>query len=175
MKHTILILSIILIFGLSVVSAQRASNDHSIGAWVEDTELEKDIFIRDKPSGFGKMLGEIPAVMGDKDKVIVGITGYSQGWLRIQTALKLDDTVIFDGDGWIKANHVNAAVYSRNGKAANLYSMPKLKSRKVGTIPNKAMFEIIGFSNFGLKIRYKEKTGWLSRDNICGNPFTLCS
>lgn len=175
MKKIIILGLIVFLFGLSTVSAQRPKDDHSIGAWVEDTELEKDIFIRDKPSGFGKMLGEIPSVMGGGDKVIVGIIGYSKGWLRIQTAIKKDDTIIFDGDGWIKANRVNAAVYSRNGKAATFYSLAKLKSKKVGTIPNKAIFEIIGFSNFGLKIRYKEKTGWLSRDNICGNPFTLCS
>lgn len=175
MKRILILGLIFFLFGLWTVSAQKMSDDHSIGAWVEDKELEKDIFIRDKPGGFGKMLGEIPAVMNDDDKVIVGITGFSKGWLRIQTAIKKDDTVIFEGDGWIKANRVNAAVYSRNGKAAAVYSLAKLKSKKVGTIPNKAIFEVIGFSDFGLKIRYKEKSGWLSRDNICGNPFTLCS
>lgn len=174
MKKILILGLIVFLFGLLTVSAQRPSNDHSIGAWVEDVELEKDIFIRDKPSGFGKILGEIPSVMENSEKVIVGITGYSKGWLRIQTAIKKDDTVIFNGDGWIKANRVNAAVYSRNGKAAVIYSSPKLKS-KIGTIPNKAMFEVVGYDRFGLKIRYREKTGWLSRNNICGNPFTLCS
>lgn len=174
MKRSILILLSILVLGFSAL-AQRMNEDHSIGAWVEDKELEKDIFIRDKPSGFGKMLGEIPAVMEDSDKVIVGIIGYSKGWLRIQTAVKKDDTIIFEGDGWIKANRVNAAVYSPKLKAANFYTMPKLKSQKVGVIPARAQFDVIGFSNFGLKISYKGKTGWISRDNICANPFTLCS
>lgn len=174
MKKIILTILSMLIFGL-VVSAQSFGDDKSIGAWVEDKELEKDIFIRDKPSGFGKILGEIPFVMEDEDKVHISIKGYSKGWLRIQFATKKDETVIFSGDGWIKANRVNASVYSPKGKKVNLYALPKLKSKKAGTIPSKAQFEVIGFDHFGLKIRYKGKTGWIPRNNICDDPFTLCS
>lgn len=171
MKNKLFIITAIIILAtMTTAFAQNVKNDYSVGAWVEDKELEKDIAIRDKPSGFGKSVGEIPFVMEDKDKVHVSITGYSKGWLRIQFAAKMDETVLFSGDGWIKANRVNAAVISKNGKPVSFYALPQLKSKKVGTLPDKTQFEVIGYDHFGLKIRYKGKTGWLSRDNICGDP-----
>lgn len=175
MSKFILIFLSILIFGLITVSAQTFGDDGSIRAWIEDRELEKDIFIRDQPSGFGKVLGEIPFVMKDTDKMFISIKGYSNGWMRIQAAIQQDETVIFSGDGWIKANRVGAAVYSPKRKKVDLFAKPKLKSKKVGTIPAKAMFDVIGYDKFGLKIRYKEKTGWLPRTNICDDPIKLCS
>lgn len=175
MNKIFAIIFFILIFGSMIISAQAPIDDGSIGAWIEDRELEKDIFIRDKPSGFGKVLGEIPAVMEDKDKVHISIKGYSNGWIRIQFAANQDETVIFSGDGWIKANRVAAAVFSPKWKKVDFYLAPKFKSKKVGTIPTKAIFDVVGYDKFGLKIRYKGRTGWLPRTNVCDDPVKLCS
>jgi len=140
--------------------------------------MEKDIFIHATPNTLGKIIGEIPAVTEDGEETIVEIIGYSNGWLKIQKATTLEDKIIFQGIGWIVAKRVTANVQRPDGnskKSVTLYAQPKLSSKKIGAIPSETLIKIVGYDRFGLKVIYKGKTGWLSVNNICGNPVTTCS
>lgn len=176
MKKAIIFISLLATFGLSVVFAQ---DDNCVQkGWVQDKGLEKDISVREKPSSTGKVIGKIPIAKEDEEETIVEIIGYSDGWLKIQKAYSIEDKVIFQGIGWIRAKSVTANVQRPDGnskKSATLYSQPKSTSKKVGTIPSETLIQIVGFDCFGLKVIYKGKAGWLSRKDICGNPVTTCS
>jgi hypothetical protein len=154
------------------------SDECAIKAWVEDKELEKDIFIHDKPDTLAKIIGEIPVASEDGEEIIVEIIGYSTGWLKIRKAVTIEDKIIFEGKGWIRAGRVSANVQRPDGnskKGAILYAQAKKSSKTVGTIPSETLIDIIGFDCFGLKVKYKGKIGWIQKDHICGNPVTTCS
>lgn len=165
-------------FSVSAIFAQGVSDKCAIKAWVEDKVLIKDIFVHESPDTTSKNIGEIPFVMEDGEETIVEIIGYKNGWLQIRKATSLEDHNLFQGSGWIPASRVTANVQRPDGnsrKTAPLYSRPSLSSKKTGTIPSETLVKIIGYNCFGLKVRYKGKTGWLPKTYICGNPVTTCS
>ena len=178
MNKIIVVTLIVLTFGLSGIFAQKVDEKCAINGWIEDKEVNKDIFVHETASPLGKTIGELEFGMQDEEQIIVEIIGYTKGWLKIRKAVNVEDKVIFEGIGWIPAGRVSANVQRPDGnskKSATLYSQPKTSSKKVGTIPSETLIDIIGFDCFGLKVIYKGKTGWLSRNNICGNPVTTCS
>ena len=178
MNKIIVVIFFVLTFGLSGIFAQKVDEKCAMDGWVINKKIGKDFSVRDNPSPSGKIIGNIPLVTEDEEETIVKIIGYSNGWLKIQKAHSIDDKVIFQGIGWISAKRVTAVVQRPDGnskKTAPLYSQPKSSSKKVGTIRSDELIDIIGFDCFGLKVIYKGKKGWLSRNNICGNPVTTCS
>ncbi|HRH46354.1 MAG TPA: SH3 domain-containing protein [Pyrinomonadaceae bacterium] len=186
MKKIISIIPVIIVLGLSIVSAQKAVEKCMIRGWVQDKELRKSIHIYKVPSWiyagthndpFNGYLDNSLEPGEEKPVEIIGFKSVpSDGqWIELRKATDINGKVLFDGDGWIEAERVTAKVWSSDGKAAVLYSLPKLSGKKIGTIPNNTFLTITGFDCFGLKVKYKGKTGWLSRNNICGNPFTFCS
>lgn len=143
--------------------------------WVTDKN-PKGLSVRAKPSVTSDSVGKIPFANDDDDNMVtVEIIGYRNGWLRISRAITISDSVVFQGDGWIPANKVTANVQTPTGKPAPFYALPKLTSKRIGTIPADKFIDIIGYDCFGLKIRYKGKTGWLPAKHICGNPVTTCA
>lgn len=155
-----------------------AQDKCAIRAWVEDKVLIKDIFDHAEPSTTSKNIGEIPFVMEDGEETIVDIIGYKNGWVEITRASSIEDLTVFEGRGWIPASRVTANVQRPDGnsrKAAPLYSQADSSSKRAGTIPSETLIRIVGHSCFGLKVKYKSKTGWLPKKYICGNPVTTCS
>jgi hypothetical protein len=131
--------------------------------------------VRERPTSASKRIGEIPfAGADDTAESIIRITGYSNAWVRISRAETIEGQEIFAGDGWIPASRVRTNVQTPVNKAALLYSAPTHHSRRAGTIASDTMVEIVGFSCFGFKIKYKRKSGWLPRAYSCGNPVTTC-
>ena len=168
----------VITFSGTVIFAQNASDKCAIKGWVEDKGVNKDIFIHSGPSTTSKNIGEIKAVTEDGDETIVEITGYKNGWLKIRKAESIEGDVVFEGEGWIPASRVTANVQRPDGnskKAVTLYSGPALSSKKSGTIPSETLVTIVGYNCFGLKVKYKGKTGWLPKGYMCGNPVTTCS
>jgi hypothetical protein len=169
---------IIVTLGWAAIFAQDASSNCAIQAWVEDKVLIKDIFVHENPETTSKNIGEIKFVMNDGDETIVEIIGYKNGWLKISKAETIEGQAVFEGQGWIPARRVTVNVQRPDGnerKSAPLYSLPSLSSKKVGTIPSEALVKIVGYNCFGLKVKYKGKTGWLPKNYMCGNPVTTCS
>jgi hypothetical protein len=178
MKKYIFTVLIVVAFSGPSIFAQDVSDKCVIEAWVEDKVLIKDIFVHEAPDKTSKVIGEIPFVKEDGDETIVEITGYKNGWLKIRTATNLEAKVVFEGQGWIPASRVTANVQRPDGnsrKTAPLYSRPALSSKKIGTIPSETLVKIVGYDCFGLKVKYKGKTGWLPKSQMCGNPVTTCS
>lgn len=177
------------IFLLSFISfsavAQSVNEKCVIRGWVQDKEPRKDISIYKVPSWkiagttndpFNGYLDNSTEPGEEKSVEIIGfkaVPGEWQ-WIKIRQATDLDGKILFQGDGWIPFERVTAKVQSPNGKAVPFYSQPRNSGKKVGTIPDKTLLTIIGFDCFGLKIKYRKKTGWLSAKNICGNPVTTC-
>ena len=178
MKKCIFSIFIAVAFSGAAIFAQGASDKCAIKAWVEDKVLIKDIFVHAAPDTTSKIIGEIPFVTEDGEETIVEIIGYKNGWLKINRATDLEDMIVFQGAGWIPASRVTANVQRPDGnsrKTTSLYSGPSVSSKKVGTIPSETLVKIIGYNCFGLKVKYNGKTGWLPKNNMCGNPVTTCS
>lgn len=106
---------------------------------------------------------------------MLDVVGYSPGWLRISHAETVSGANLFDGDGWIPASRVRTNVQTRTNRAATLYASASKSSKRVGQIPTESFVEIVGFSCFGFKVKYKNRIGWLPNQNSCGNPVTTCS
>ena len=113
----------------------------------------------------------------EDDEIIVRVVGYSNGWLKISGTVEVSGNRSFSDIGWVSAKLI--ATGTKGDKdyeaPAPLYEKPSKSSKKIGSIPSGTAVQIISFDCFGGKINYKGKTGWLSIENICGNPETNCS
>lgn len=163
MRKLSIVLSICLLLG-SHAFGQKCSHD----AWVQDND-PNGTNVRAAPSLTAKVIQVFPSVEATGEDIDLTLVGYKNGWFEI----------LLGGSGrekgWISARKVAISVENQTGKPATLYSSPSKSSRKAGKIPNDAAdFELIGFDCFGLKIKYRRIVGWLSKDDMCGNPRTTC-
>ena len=172
MKRTILLLSLYALIGAGV-PATAQNGQCKLSGWVEDKD-KKGTNVRATPSPKGKVVKIFAFPKDDGEQVMLETIGYDSGWLKIRSAETVDGTKLLDQVAWISAKMVRASVETNTGKPATLYAAPSRKSRKVGTIPSETPISIVGFDCFGYKISYKGSTGWLSRDDTCGNPVTTC-
>jgi hypothetical protein len=172
MKKAIILGLTILTFGLSTL----AQNDNRCGhgAWVADKD-PNGTNIRNAPGLHGKIIAVVPHSTAPENDIMIDIIGYSNGWLKVTAAGNVEGTFSFTGIGWISAKKVATSVQHREGGSAPLFALPKRSSKKIGSIPENSEFTIVGHDCFGLKVIYKGKTGWLYRDDICGNVVTTCS
>lgn len=167
MKKTSIFLMIFILCANVFAQKQRCSID----AWVQDDDPQ-GTNVRNAPNLKGKIIETFPSVAVTGEDIDLTLIGYQNGWLKIE--LSGDKKNGFK-TGWISAKKVAVAIESGTLKPAKLYAFPKRSSRRIGTIPNDAsVFEIVGFDCFGLKIKYKDISGWLSKDELCGNPRTTC-
>ena len=154
----------------------KAQGRCSVEAFINDRSRPADISIRSAPNSAAKRIGKIPFAGDDDDQLaMLDIVGFSPGWLRINHAETVSGVKLFDGDGWIPATRVRTNVQTRTDRAATLYALASKSSKRVGQIPTESFVEIVGFSCFGFKVKYKNKIGWLPKQNSCGNPVTTCS
>lgn len=171
---TIFLLGLMLV---SVASAQTVESNCPLKAWVIDKDVN-GLNVRDKPDIKGKIIDTLKYANDDDEIVIVTINGYSNGWVNITDAQTVSGEEQFSGTGWVSAKMVTVRTQRLDGnnkKSVAIYARPTEKSKKAGTIPNEEYVEIVGFDCFGFKVKYKSKTGWLSTDDMCGNPVTTCS
>lgn len=171
-KSLWLVLVALFIFSQSAL----AQDDCGIDAYVIDKD-PKGLKVRNQPSIKGKVLATLKTnADSDSGFIMVRVTGYSNGWVRIIKA-DADQNSLFEGTGWVSAKMVATGTMGPIGqynKPANLYSASNSK-RKIGTIPSESEVLIAGFTCGWVKVKYKRKIGWIRTSNICGSPVTSCS
>lgn len=163
-------------FNTEVATLYAQTNECSFSAWVIDKDVN-GLNVRETPGTNGNIIGKLKYANDDDEIVIVRIIGYSNGWVKINGAETVGGEEQFSGIGWVSAKMVTISTEQHNGNASKpvpLYIQPKTSSKKVGTIPSDVNVQIVGFDCFGLKVTYKTKTGWLSVNDMCGNPVTTC-
>ena len=173
MKTLSILILFILIYGVQIISAQTDEVSCSIQAYVTDKD-PKGLNIRDKPSVNGKIIGKLKYSEDDGNLVMVTIIGYSNGWVKISQAETVSGENQFSGEGWVSAKMVSTRTERADQKPLKIYAKPNIKSKTVGTMPNDIQVKIVGFDCFGLKVTYKKMTGWIPKDDLCGNPVTTC-
>jgi hypothetical protein len=180
------------IFGLIIVlaivclsaPAQTAAGKCMIRGWVRDAEPRKDIYIYNGPGQIDpftpyEIIGHLDNSTEPGEEKLVEIIGFklhprAGKWIEIRRAADLSEKALFEGNGWIPAERVVVSARSLDGKAVSFYSGPRPTSKKVGLIPAGTTFSVSGFACFGLKVRYRGKTGWLPAANICEKPDSKC-
>ena len=167
---TLFLIVMLLICGVQLIWAQ---DNCQIGAYIIDKDT-KGLNVRDKPSVNGKSIGKLKYSKDDDNLVMVTIIGYSNGWVKISEAETVSGESQFSGVGWVSAKMVSTTTERADGKPIKLYAKPNTKSKTVGTMPNDIQVKIVGFDCFGLKVTYKKITGWIPKDDLCGNPVTTC-
>lgn len=170
MKRTILCS---IVYALAAISGPAQDKQCPLGAWVADKD-KNGTNVRATPSARGAIVKLFPFAKDEGEEVMVDVVGFENGWLKIRSADTVDGTSLLTEPAWISAKLVTANVETNTGKPATLYATPSRKARKVGTIPSDTLIAIAGFDCFGFKVTYKGTTGWLSREDICGNPVTTC-
>jgi hypothetical protein len=176
MKNSVLFILLIAICGVQSIIAQTEEPNCAISAYVIDKD-PNGLNIRDKPGVDGKIIGKLKYAEDDDNIVVVNIIGYENGWVKISGGETIVGEEQFNGIGWVSAKMVTTRTERPDGnsnKSVTFYAQPKSSSKKVGTIPSDTEVQIAGFDCFGLKITFKNKTGWLSSDDLCGNPVTTC-
>lgn len=179
MANIFKIFLIAILIGSSVLSgiAQVVDERCVMQAWIGEGKPNKYIFIHEAPNPSSKVLGEIPDMGDEEVEATVEIIGYSNGWVKIRKAQDSDFETVFEGTGWIPAERVTTRAQRLDGnlkKGVTLYAKPSSSSRKLGTVPNEKYVKIVGYDCFGLKVKYKNIIGWVSKDQLCGNPVTTC-
>jgi len=170
-KRLLIIAFIISTFAVSAFS-QKTVETCAIKSWVEDPEIPKiDDRLRAQPKYESKSLLEIPFAFEAGDETEIEIIGFSNDYVKVSKAFNEKYKIDFQGNGWIWAKRVAVKLKHENGKAVNLYALPKSTSKKVGKILKDTFSDyfIIGFDCFGLKVEYNGKKGWISKKDICGN------
>lgn len=163
-------------FNTEVATLSAQTTECSFSAWVIDKDVN-GLNVRETPGTNGNIIGKLKYANDDDEIVMVRIIGYSNGWVKINGAETVGGEEQFSGIGWVSAKMVTISTEQHNGNAGKpvpLYIQPKTSSKKVGTIPSDVNVQIVGFDCFGLKVTYKTKTGWLSANDMCGNPVTTC-
>lgn len=167
---TLFLMVVLVICGVQITLAQ---DNCQIGGYIIDKD-KKGLNVRDAPSVKGKIIGKLKYAEDDDNLVMVTIIGYSNGWVKISEAETVGGESQFSGEGWISAKMVSTTTERADQKPLKLYSKPNIKSKTVGTMPNDIQVKIVGFDCFGLKVTYKKMTGWIPKDDLCGNPVTTC-
>jgi uncharacterized protein YgiM (DUF1202 family) len=175
-RHSINFIAVIILMALAVsVPAQEANC--SFDAWVSHKDTN-GLNVRSGPGPKSKIVGKLKHDDGDDDKIVtVVVAGYQNGWVKISMASTVGGDTLFEGEGWITAKAVKFRTERTDGNSAKrviLYSRASKSSGVAARIPDEAAVRIIGFSCFGPKVSYAGKSGWLSRDDLCGNPVTTC-
>lgn len=171
-----------LVFGLLITFCGTlnlfAQDDCGVDAYVIDKD-PKGLNVRDQPSVNGKVLVTLKTDPNSDDgpsPILVRVTGYSNGWVKIIRAVGNGDT-LFEGTGWVSAKMVATGTMGPIGqynKPADLYSASNT-NRKIGSIPSESEVSIAGFTCGWLKVQHKRKIGWIKASNVCGSPVTSCS
>ena len=164
---------IVFVISINFILAQEEANC-GIHGWVIDKD-PKGLNVRNQPNLNGKIIGNLPHKSNEDDDIImVYITGYSNGWLKIAQAEPITGEKVFDDIGWISAKMVETGTQSNNNSPIPIYLAAKASSKKVGNIPGDVTVKIAGYQCGWVKIIYKGKTGWVQEKFICGNPVTTC-
>ncbi|MCD9188490.1 MAG: hypothetical protein LUM44_18880 [Pyrinomonadaceae bacterium] len=142
--------------------------------WIEDKD-PKGTNVRDAPSIKRKIVDVYERETDDEPQGSVYILGYSNGWVKVLLKEGGDTNPNNDKTGWVSARLVTANVQTKTGKPAVLYALPKRSGKKIGKIPSENLIKIVGFGCFGFKIEYKGIVGWISDEDVCGNPLTTCA
>ncbi len=161
---------------LNLFAQDGCGDDAFINAYVAG-KAPRSLDIRDQPNAKGKILATVKTVPNDADSgfIVVVIKGFSNGWVKIASALR-DGGSSFDGIGWVSANIAVKIKGSsgRNNKPADLYAAARSK-RKIGTLAVETQVLITDLTCGWVKVKYKTKVGWIKASNFCGDPVTSCS
>ena len=172
MKKAVILL-ICFVLAIAVNNAQAQTTECWLSGWVNDKD-KSGTNVRATPSAASNVVTVFPFASDDGEQAIVEITGYENGWLRIRAADTVDGANLLSEPAWISAKLVTASVETKNNKPATLYTLPKRSSPRAGTVPNGVALSITGVDCFGYKVLYKGRTGWLAKEDVCGNPVTTC-
>jgi uncharacterized protein YgiM (DUF1202 family) len=143
----------------------------NVEAYVVDPD-PKGLNVRDSPGVNGRVVAVIPA---DEDGTVVHLVGSNpNGWVQIDRAETIDGTVVFDKKGWVSGNMLGTETRGYGTKGVKLRGEGK-GARVVGTIPPETEVKVTGCAGDRIRVKYRNLTGWLDRDDQCPNPVTLCN
>lgn len=166
------------LFSALALTALSQTENCGFGAAIEHRD-PSGLNVRSGPSVKSKIIGNLKFDEGDDDEIVmVTVVGYSNGWAKISSATTVGGAVLFERAGWVTAKAVVFRTERPDGnssKAVETYSRPSKSSRVTARIPDGTGLRITGFSCFGPKVTHKGKTGWLSAEDLCGNPVTTCA
>lgn len=157
-------------------AAQDTSRKCTHEAWILNKD-PKGLNVRAEPGLKGKIVGNLKYDGGDDNEIVtVTIVGYRNGWIEISGASTVGGDELYRGRGWVSARYVMVYTESRDSRIKKIpvFAGPSESSRRIGTVPDEEPVRVAGTSCFGLKIVHKDKTGWISREDFCGNPVTTC-
>lgn len=142
-----------------------------VEAYVVDPD-PKGLNVRDTPGVNGALVSVIPA---DADGTVVHLTASSpNGWVQIDRAETIGGEVVFNKRGWVSGNMLATETRGYGTKGVRLRGEGK-SGRVVGTIPPETEVRVAGCAGNRIKVRYRNLSGWLDRDDQCPNPVTLCN
>ena len=149
---------------VQAASAQRRADACAATVYVNDPD-PKGTNIRSAPTSKSNIVSTIT----DSDSEL-DITGSSGDWLRVRQIRSADGTATYKGEGWVFASLV--AVRAR-GRAV-LHATPETSGTVVVKLRDEEQLSVVSCRGDWLRVRYKTQTGWIAKNERCGNPVTTC-
>jgi uncharacterized protein YgiM (DUF1202 family) len=132
--------------------------------------IDKDANGLNVRSSAGKSFKTLGKIMPDADGVMLQVKGATGSWVMIENAETLSSAETFSGQGWVFASMLGTSTRMKS----KLYASASLKGKTLATIPGEEELIILGCSAGWVKVKYKNKQGWLAPGDQCGNPVTTC-
>lgn len=166
MMRKCLVLIVSILFYSFSFSQKNKTNTCSINPFEVYLD-DKDNFsnVRDSPKG-----EIILKINNTYDYYILNITGFKDGWLKINKITGVDGYDISEFEGWIHSSIVSAEVTH----STNLLDKPNGKKVVGKLIGEDGAFKIKDLYCEWIKVEYKGIIGWVKSEKTCGNPVTTC-
>src|SRR5919205_1069302 len=142
-----------------------------VEAYVVDRD-PKGMNVRDAAGVGGKGFAVIPP---DEDGAVVHLVASApNGWVQIDRAEKIDGTVVLDRKGWVSGNMLATETRGYGTRGVRLRGEGSA-AKLIGMIPPETEVRVAGCAGKRMKVKYKNLSGWLEREDQCPNPVTLCN
>lgn len=173
MKTTVLIILLILSFTFGA-NAQKETVC-SITAYVSDRD-PNGFNVR---SGAGTNFKVIGAIPFNSDGTAVDITASNGKWMKISGAHNAEGDRTFSRIGWVYAQYLAVSITGKRPGTVRAYSTANKSGSVVANLPIDTEYALESCSGSWMKISIAKGggmiSGWIPKENQCGNPWTNCS
>jgi SH3-like domain-containing protein len=166
MRHAILMmLPTLALAGAVPAEAQQRGPACNISAYLENGAR---LDVRAGPSPNAR-----PLRVRSQGSPVAEITGQSGAWFRVSRITDYEDNaVLFRGVGWMRVSALGTSIANAD---LRLYARASRRSPRLGRlVPDESQVTLLGCAGHWARVRFRNRTGWLSRGGQCSNPLTTC-
>lgn len=166
---------IILILSFAAGAAAQDEMPCGVSAYIIDSD-RNGLNVR---SGAGTNFKTVGAIPFNSGGTAVDITASNGKWLKINGARSAEGDNIFSKSGWVYAPLLAVSITGKRPGTVKAYSTASKSGKTVANLPIDTEYKLESCSGSWLQISIAKGndsiSGWIPKENQCGNPWTSCS